>query len=50
MQRACIRQDGELVIATAYGQDGQAWIARGPDSYSAACELARQIGLDLEDG
>lgn len=44
-----IRRVGDLVVATAHGQEGQTFIARGPDFYSAAVELARQVGIDLAD-
>lgn len=38
------------VVATATPPAGPSSVARADDSYSAACGLARQIGLDLEDG
>lgn len=45
-----IRQDAGLYVATATRPDGQVWIARAPDPYTAAVELAGQVGIDLEDG
>ncbi len=44
-----IRQDGGLFVATAY-RDSETFIARVPDPYTAAVELAQRVGVELEDG
>ncbi len=30
--------------------DGETFVVGGDDLYAAACELAEQVGIDLEDG
>ena len=32
------------------GDDGETFVVGGDDLYAAACELAEQVGIDLEDG
>lgn len=43
--------DAEQVwIVNARDDCGQTWTVRHADLYLAACELAEQVGFDLEDG
>ena len=39
---------GHVVIATS--PTGETWTVRGPDLHEAACELAQQVGVELEGG
>ncbi|MHC4064418.1 MAG: hypothetical protein ACYSUQ_05790 [Planctomycetota bacterium] len=43
-------RDGEAVVVTATDSAGERHIVRGATAYVALCELAVQLGFDLEDG
>ena len=44
-----IRQDGEVYVATGF-RDGETFVTRAAEPYAAAVELARRVGVELEDG
>ena len=51
-----IEKQGYRIITTAtqvkaaHNETGETFIVNGDDPYANACELAQQVGIDLEDG
>ncbi len=44
----CEYHDCHVIRATS--TTGETWTVRAADAYTAACELAGQVGIELEDG
>ena len=42
--------DARPVVTAIDERTGESFIVRHADLYLAACELAEQVGIDLEDG
>ncbi len=42
--------DGNVVAQAANSETAERFIVRGSDLYDAVCELAQQVGIELEDG
>ena len=42
--------DGDAYRVTAQGQDGQTHVMRADNAYLAVCELAGQLGVELDFG
>ncbi len=42
--------DGQDLIEAVDQRTGEAFVVRGDDLYTAVVELARQVGIELEDG
>ncbi len=42
--------DDQQVIEAMSQRTGEAFVVRGDDLYTAAVELAQQVGIELEDG
>jgi len=45
-----VGDDGQHAVKTVAENTGEIFVVRGPDLYDAACELAGQVGIELEDG
>ena len=45
-----VGRDGDAAVVTATAQSRECWRVRGPDVYTALCELAEQVGFELGDG
>ncbi len=42
--------DGNVVAQAANSETAERFVVRGSDLYDAVCELAQQVGLDLNNG
>ena len=41
---------GSMVVEAVHEETGEKFMVRGRNIYEAVCELAWQVGIDLEDG
>ena len=42
--------ESRAIVAATSKTTGEQFIVRGADLYAAACEVAQQVGIELEDG
>ena len=42
--------DGQDVVEAMSERTGERFVARTRDTYTAACEVAAMVGIELEDG